>query len=405
MPPAPQFKATDIESFDATLVNPMCKGYQGVTVAAYGGVTKIIYTPYGSNQQPHGWLLAYDPNAQGGFKNKASYATTDLRQTVDGSAQGFLGGFVGDPPWYYLPPYMKNTGAGTTDNGLFVRWKFTESIKTGTYQKFDIQGMANPPGAVGWATGAYDGSRYVYFVPVSRFSTKKPHGWIVRYDTLGDFTHPSAWATFDLQASFGQKATGFQSNALIGDWLYLVPYGMGYSLLLRLNITKDFSQPGSYQKVDLANFNQEARGYTGAVVNGDYLYLVPWRDLTKPLVKQSQSVIARYDTAGQFDPIPSTNTSWQFFDLAGVNALAKGYQGGATNGPFMYFTPTANFAIDAPPPFLRWDCSKPLTAGWKSLASTGAPPMTLMEAYGGYAYMSPYGIEGDSGLIHRIKMH
>jgi hypothetical protein len=86
-------------------------------------------------------------------------------------------------------------------------------------------------------------------------------------------------------------------------------------------------------------------GYQGGVSDGRYIYLVPLHDGTV-----CHGEVARYDTQAEFDD-PS---SWELFDAAGV-ATHVGYSGGTFDGRYVYFAPAEDQAGESHGEVLRFD--------------------------------------------------
>src|SRR5262249_37233638 len=79
-----------------------------------------------------------------------------------------------------------------------------------------------------------------------------------------------------------------------------------------------------------------AKGLMGAVFDGHYLYFVPNSN------GAADGLAVRYDTTAGF----GSSASWQTFDVSTVEPLAKGFQGGAFDGRYVYFVPYNNGAYD-----------------------------------------------------------
>ncbi|MBI2931781.1 MAG: hypothetical protein HYY16_09025 [Planctomycetes bacterium] len=398
--PSRVFPTQVVDFFDATTVHPQARLFQ---LADYETRRKrVLFYPWGTRNEPGSVLLAYD--TQSDFFTPNSYKAADLRVLLDeDAAQGFGGGFLdASHDWMYLVPFRKKVGASIVPNGLAVRFDLNADVlDPAAYQKFDVTMLPAPPAWVGWVTGVYAGGA-AYFVPCTEVNNLT-HGVFLRYAANGAFSDPAAWAHYDLAVNVHPMAKGFQSNAFKAPWLYLIPYGVGYTVMVRYNVERPFNNPSSYEVLDLAMLNPEAVGYTGAIVAGDTLVLAPWRDLSRPLFEQSVSLAVAFDTRKPLaDP-----TAWSFFDLAAIHPEAKGYQlGWLDGGGFVHFVPTANFSTRLPPPFVVWDSTKPFdqAGSWTSYTNEDAPPCTGAAYDGRYAWMAPYGSESSpSGLIPRVS--
>jgi len=183
-------------------------------------------------------------------------------------------------------------------------------------------------GAAGFSGGTFDG-RYVYLVPWQN-SSSTPDGLVPRYDTTATFTAAPSWATFDTTA-VNPMSRGYWGGAFDGRYTYLVPFeAPGAGVVTRFDTTGSFPNSGAWSVFDLAPLNVSARGFMGAVFDGRFLYLVPENNGTNP-----DGLVTRYDTTGVF----SSTTSWSMFDVASVNASAKGFFGGTFDGRYVYFSP------------------------------------------------------------------
>jgi hypothetical protein len=396
-----------LDFFDATRVHPQARGFQ---LANYDrGSRRVIFYPWGGIvTRPHGTVLAYHTDRD--FSSPESYETVDLTALLSPDAQGFGTGFLDDAStWAYFVPFRTDRGRGQEANDLAIRFDLTKRLSDrGAYQTFRLGSLPLRPPHLGWITGVH-ASGFAYFVPygtpIPREPWHVPHGILLRYDTGKSFTDASAWQWQDL-TQLHPRATGFQSVAFMSPWLYLVPYYPGNNLLVRYDVTKPFNDPASYETVELTRLNRNAIGYTGAIVAGDYLVLVPWRKRvdTVNLRRQSASVAAAFDTR---KPLAEP-ASWSFLDLTRLHPEAKGYQfGWFDKNRFVHFVPTHNFATRRPPPFVVWDSAKPFhhPGSWTVHRSTGVAASTGAAYDGEHAWLAPFGSgvgTGKNGRITRI---
>ncbi len=392
-----------LDFFDATTVNSQAGGFQLADYDRTG--RRVIFYPWGGiTWDPRGTVLAYHTDRN--FFSKDSYEAVDLAELLQNpEAKGFGTGFVDAMArWSYFVPYRTGTGVSQKANDLAIRFNLQKELKDkDAYEMFRIGSLTPPPPAMGWITGASI-DKHAYYVPYGTPIPKDPwndpiHGVLLRYDTEKKFNDTSAWEWVDL-TQVHAKAVGFQSVAVQEPWLYLIPYHPGKNVLVRYDTKKPFASSASYQSVELTALNPRAIGYTGAIVAGDYLVLVPWRkDVTGVnLSEQSPSLAAAYNTK---KPL-SDPSSWSFFDLADLHPDAKGYQfGWFDNKGFVHFVPTHNFATQAPPPFVVWDSSKSFTekTSWADYPSQGVPASTgaAYDSESGYAWLAPYGSAYGSG--------
>jgi hypothetical protein len=375
-------------------------------LAIYDAVGKrAIFIPWGGGMDdPLGVLLGYHTNQD--FFAVESYEAIDLTSLIDPAAEGFAGAFIDDAgTWLYLVPFRKDIGSGIEPNGLAIRFNLGGELSDpSAYEAFDVTTLPSPPPRIGWATGAFiDG--FAYYLPVvEAHDTYIPHGYLLRYDTTKAFDDPIAWEWYNLVENVHHSAWGFQSNAVKYPWLYLIPFGVGNSVIVRYDVSRPFNDSDSYEAFDIATLNTEAKGFTGGVVVGDYLVLIPWRDRSRPPLEQSMSVAALYYTR---KPL-SDPDAWSFFDLTLIHPEARGYMFGWLDlEGFVHFVPAANFATRVAPPFVIWDSNRPFTEAdsWTSYPSTGVPTSTGAAFDGLYAWLAPFGtdISGNSGLITRVS--
>jgi hypothetical protein len=214
--------------------------------------------------------------------------------------------------------------------------------------------------------------RYLYLTPYA-------HGVVSRYDTQAKFDSASSWLHFDVwTATPGQPK--FESSAFDGRYLYLVatydtnvPPNITYSgLVARYDTQAPFDAAASWTSFDVATVNAGARGFQGAVFDGRYLYLVPNANMLVPLTYAG--LVARFDTQAPFHAA----ASWSTFDVATVNPAAKGFHGGTFDGRYIYFAPT----INKYPPYTlhgtvtRYDTQAPFNAAasWSTFDVTTVHP-------------------------------
>jgi len=98
----------------------------------------------------------------------------------------------------------------------------------------------------------------------------------------------------------------------------------------------NFFQQDKYSFVDMTNFNVDAKGYSGAVFDGRYIYFIPIRNTYKRF--DFSGVVARYDTKSKF----TSSSSWSFFNLTQLHPEAKGFGGGVFDGRYVYLVPNYN---------------------------------------------------------------
>lgn len=396
-----RFPNLTLDFFDATVVHPDARGFQ---LAFYEKNQKrILFIPWGGGDEPLGTILAYHTDSD--FSSPASYEAVDLEKLVDPNAYGFGAGFMDtNHDWLYLNPFRKGKTGAILPNTLAVRFNLHKNLTDpSAYEKVDLAPLGLDDKHIGWVHGAYAGG-FAYFVPT--FSQTFAHGIFLRYDTSKPFNDISAWSYFDLVKNVSPYARGFQSAELKLPYIYLIPYTPNFNYLVRYNVNKPFNDPASYELVDLTTLNSDAIGYTLSVVVGDSIVFTPWRDIDAPQREQSKKTAAIYDTRKSL----SDSSAWSFIDLTTVDPEAEGYMGGwLDKDGFVYFVPTANFAVGKVPPILAWNSAQPfdISSSWKAFSSQGVTPSTgaAYVADSDYALFAPYGYsKNPTGIITRAKI-
>jgi len=223
--------------------------------------------------------------------------------------------------------------------------------------------------SIGLSKAVFDG-RYVYFSPdifpgVTRYDTTLPFSssssylmynasnlsgqptfngryiyyssqTLVRYDTSLPFTATTSYATFFTQ-TLNSLSSDYLSGCYDGKYMYWPP-GFKNStltgpsgLLLRYNTELPFSLSSSYQVFDVTSISSLCAGYFGTVFDGRYVYYAPYAYLNS--VPGLSGVVLRYDTTVSF----TSASSYQFFNLAQINANAKALANVLFDGNFIYW--------------------------------------------------------------------
>jgi hypothetical protein len=266
-----------------------------------------------------------------------------------------------------------------------------------------------------FAGAVFDG-RYVYFVPgLHTGATTSP---AARYDTLApdDFSDPAtlAWEFFDVSTlSAGGAATiGFFGGAFDGRYVYFVPHndGAAFGRVLRFDTTSaiadggrpgTFASPELWSSFDLSATTPLARGYSGAVLAGHELYLVPFKnDVFDAAVNfGANGVVAEYSVDAAF----GAAGSWSTFDMTRINGLAFNDLGGAFDGRYVYFVPHNRGIVT------RYDTSAPFgaSASWQSYDTgrtatvDGGDPVPFAGATydGRFVYLVPNNPAGAASVL------
>ncbi len=160
-----------------------------------------------------------------------------------------------------------------------------------------------------------------------------PDGVVTRYDTQGGFGSSGSWETFDV-ATVTATAKGFIGGAFDGRYVYFVPFNNGTydGVIARYDTRGAFGAPASWQTFDIATVNANAKGFVTATFDGRYLYLAPHYN------GAYHGFTARYDTQADF----TTAAAWTVFDMSTVNAHSKGFLGAIYDGRYVYYAPYYN---------------------------------------------------------------
>ncbi|MBS0625616.1 MAG: hypothetical protein JSS32_06165 [Verrucomicrobia bacterium] len=209
-----------------------------------------------------------------------------------------------------------------------------KAFNLGTFAEFDMSSFVNPS-SVGYFGAVFDG-RYIYYVP--NYNGVTVSGFATRYDTTLPFNASASYATYDLTANVFFQSLGFQGGIFDGRYIYYVPnqfISNGVSgTVTRYDTTLPFTSSSSYATANMASLvSGNSRGYSGAVFDGRYLYYVP--NILNATAPTYNGQITRYDTTASF----TTGGSYSTFDLATISTDNRGYNGGAFDGRFVYFTP------------------------------------------------------------------
>ena len=217
--------------------------------------------------------------------------------------------------------------------------------------------------------------------------------------TWSTLTDAALWSTFDLTTLF-PGAKGFESSVFDGRYLYLVPNNNGAvdGIVARYDTQGGFGSSGSWQTFDVATVSAAAKGFQGGAFDGRYVYLVPYNAGTS-------GTVARYDTqaAGSF----GAATSWSVFDLTTVDPKAHGYVRAAFDGRYLYLAPHYNGAYMGVA--ARYDTAADFgsKSSWQtfdiSTAHGGAMGFLGAEFDGRYVYYVPYyNGTAHTGLVARF---
>jgi hypothetical protein len=311
----------------------------------------------------------------------SNWSTFDIT-TVNPNADGFFGAAYDGRYVYFVPAFKYSS------DGVVARYDTRAAFNSsGSWSTFDVATLN--PSAVGFAGGAFDG-RYIYLVPNWK-GVASAHGVVVRYDTQVAFTSPGSWSTFDVTTVYG-SAKGFVGAAFDGRYIDFVPFNNGFfdGVAARHNTQAAFTSAGSWSTFDVATLDPRATGFRGAAFDGRYVYLVP------EYGGGFSGVAGRYDTQAAF----TSSGSWSTFDVATVNAKARGFSGAAFDGRYVYLAPWFATVV------ARYDAQAAFTGtgSWSMFDLTTASPSA--KAFSGaafdgrYVYLVPF----LSGMVARYDI-
>lgn len=198
----------------------------------------------------------------------------------------------------------------------------------------------------------------------------------------GDFTDPAAWSAFDM-TTLGPGASGYTGAVFDGRYTYYVPSYNGalHGLVARNDTQRPFADAASWALFDTSTVNPAARGYEGGAFDGRYVYFVPHQNPAS-----YDGVVARYDTQQSF----ATGAAWQTFDTQTLAPFARGFYGAQFDGRYLYFIPYFSTIL------ARFDTQASFTsaAAWTtfdvSTVSASAPASIGAVFDGRYLYLAPF---------------
>jgi antitoxin component YwqK of YwqJK toxin-antitoxin module len=201
-------------------------------------------------------------------------------------------------------------------------------------------------------------------------------------------TDGANWSTFDLGTLF-PGAKGYAASVFDGKYLYLIPNNNGApdGVVARYDTTGGFGASGSWSTFDVSTVNPSAKGFQGGAFDGKYLYLVPYNN------GAYNGVAARFDTTATTFGDPN---AWATFDLSTVDPNALGYVRSVYDGRYLYLVPHYNGAYHGV--VARYDTHSP--AGFTGAAAWSTFDLSTVNAHakgflgaafdGRYLYLAPY---------------
>lgn len=176
------------------------------------------------------------------------------------------------------------------------------------------------------------------------------------------------------------SAEGFLGSVFDGErYLYYVPNKNDngpHGVVWRYDTLAALNSQPSWGSFDPSSngLSAAARGFAGGAFDGRYVYFAPSANAAGP-----SGAVMRYDTTKNMGAV----ASWELYDPSegGLGVAAKGFNGAVFDGRYVYFVPDTN-ASGAHNDVLRYDVTKPFTsvASWQIF-----DPKSSASAKKGYA--------------------
>jgi hypothetical protein len=190
-------------------------------------------------------------------------------------------------------------------------------------------------------TGTIVEKKFVYFV--SHDSGQGKHGEVLRYDTSQEFDSVEAWSTFDASKNgVGNNAKGYSGIVSDGQFLYFVPYHNGENFhgeVLRYDTSQEFDSVEAWSTFDASKngVGYDATGYWGGTFDGQFVYFSPRTNNGAYVGEGEHGEVLRYDTSQEFDSVEA----WSTFDASkNGEGYPAGYWGAVYGGGAIYFAPS-----------------------------------------------------------------
>lgn len=284
--------------------------YRGFTDGAFG-----YLVPYGNAGAYTGDVVRFRLDDM----STAAGSTTVLNlQASDPLAGGFTGGFT-DGRYGYLVP-LWNLAALPGKSGRVQRIDLA-NFASGGVSTLDVATVN--PALAGFGNGVTDG-RYGYLLPY--YNNSGPSGVIGRVD-LRNFTAGGV-TSLDL-ASVDATLVGGGPGFVNGGYVYMAVNGYSPPTVGKLvRVAIGNFTPGGVTVLNLAASGAGLSGFSAAVTDGRYGYLIPYND------GNWQGKLVRIDLA--------TFAVAGVLDLATIDPALVGFGGGFTDGHYLYLAPYQN---------------------------------------------------------------
>jgi hypothetical protein len=201
------------------------------------------------------------------------------------------------------------------------------------------------------------------------------------------------WSTFDT-TSVTAGAAGFVGAGFDGRYLYFVPSYNGTlnGIVMRYDTRAPFGDAASWASFDTTSINASARGFNGGAFDGRYVYFIPHES-----TNGYNGLLVRYDTQGAF----GSAAAWSTFNTTALGAGAVGFTGARFDGRFLYLIPYVTNVM------VRYDTQSSFAAvsSWTafdlSAVSPSAPAFVGGAFDGRFLYLVPLFTATPSGLVLR----
>lgn len=230
---------------------------------------------------------------------------------------------------------------------------------------------------VGYSCMVFDG-RYMYMIPWEvTFGSVVNTSTILRYDTTQSFTATASWTGYAL-SSVNTLWNGFTSAVFDGKYLYMVTYSNGSSiyrgLVVRYDTTLPLNETASWTSYAVSSHGTNCVGFVSTVFDGRYVYAISF---TNGSYKTGNLI--RYDTTQAYD----ATASWSVTNLTGFDGKWKGFYNLVFDSQYVYMIPFLydDYVNSANVTFVRYDTSKPFS---DSASYESFDVSTVNAGYGGY---------------------
>jgi len=382
----------DIQFYDLTTKNPSLKGFSGVVCDG----RYLYYAPLSNSMGVfHGNVTRYDTTSE--FQNVHSWESFDLSSLND-QAIGFVDAIF-DGQFIYFIPYHS-----THHHGLIARYNTQQPFdKIEAWTCIDLAKDLDPD-CRGFVSGTFDG-RYLSLAPY-QCSRTQYNGRMVQYDTKKEFTKASGWKMFNSELKW-PESRGFHGAISTNEHTYFIPYlrenSDYHGFLVRHEQNTAFDDPQNWSCIDLTSIHPMAKGYVGGCFDGRYLYLAPYLNG----IERHGLVLIADTTKNVLDP-----KNWKSFDMASIHPDNRGYFGAVVHGEFVYMLPHCKAEGIYHGRLVRYDRRinfQDLNA-WQTFDTTESQPKSRgymgCAVIGNDMYLAPFEIAlfDHSGLVVKINL-